>query len=303
MLKQIPGTLGPICLALLVTSLVTPLVAAADDEVVISDGPVTITHDEFAEILASTPDKMRNAAARDRGDRFALINELVINRKLVAEAEKVGPDDPGYRDLQSRLDKVKQEFAFKRALAEYELPDLEALAKERYKTHKDQYATIPETRASSHILLAQAPGPDRRALREKAQRILEELRAGADFEAYVEEYSGDPGSSKRGGSLDKWIRFGDPGITPPYSEALFAIDEVGGYSEVTDSQFGVHIIRLDGIRESGYKPYKEVRGAIMEDLIAEHRKLASKAVSARFGITDDAFVDGDALEELFAPYQ
>ena len=86
MLKQIPGTLGAICLALLTTSLVSPPAATADDEVVISDGPVTITHDELAEILASTPDKIRNAAARDRGDRFALINELVINRKLVAEA-------------------------------------------------------------------------------------------------------------------------------------------------------------------------------------------------------------------------
>ena len=299
MLKQITATLGAACLALFIA----PLVAHAGDEVVIADGQVTITHDELAAILASTPDKIRNAAARDRGDRFALINELVINRKLVAEAEQINPDDPAYRELQSRLDKVKQEFAFKRELENYELPDLEALARERYKTHKNEYATIPETRASSHILLAQPPGPDRYELRKKAQRILEELRAGADFEAYVEKYSGDPGSAKRGGSLDKWIRFGDPGITPPYSEALFAIDEVGGYSEVTDSQFGVHIIRLDGIRESGYKPYEAVRGAIMEDLIAEHRKLASKAVSARFGITDDAFIDGDAMEEIFASYQ
>ena len=102
--------------------------------------------------------------------------------------------------------------------------------------------------------------------------------------------------------MDRWIRFGDPGITPPYSEALFDIDEIGGYSEVTDSQFGLHIIRLDGIRESSYKSFEEVRNDIMRDLVSEQRKLAAKAVNERYFLSDEAFIDGDAMDELFEPY-
>ena len=117
------------------------------------------------------------------------------------------------------------------------------------------------------------------------------------------QYSEDPGRRERNGSIDRWIRLGDPSITPPYSGALFEIEKVGGYSEVTDSEFGLHIIRLDGIRAAGYLPYKAVRDRIVQDLRAEFGTLTSKQVRARFNLTDDAFIDGDAMDELFAPYK
>ena len=198
---------------------------------------------------------------------------------------------------------MKRQFIFEREVGEYILPDMNALAEERYLTQKDRYAKIPETRASSHILFSSPPGRDRTELREEAAKILAELRAGADFEEYVDRYSDDPGTAARGGSLDRWIRFGDPSITPPYSESLFEIEEIGGYSKVTDSQFGLHIIRLDGIQESSYKPFEEVKGAIMQDLVGEQRKLAGKVVNERYFMSDEAFIDGDAMDELFAPYE
>jgi parvulin-like peptidyl-prolyl isomerase len=286
----------------LAVALAFSFVVPAAAEIVVADGEVTMSRAEFEKLLAETPDKIRVPAATDMGDRFALINEVMVFRKLVAKADAMQPGDPGYDELQARLDGVKRQFIFDREVGEYLVPDLDALARERYATQKDKYAKIPETRASSHILFSSPPGLDRTELRKEAAVILEELRNGADFEEYVEKYSEDPGSSQRGGSLDRWIRFGDPGITPPYSEALFEIDEIGGYSEVTDSQFGLHIIRLDGIRESSYKSFEEVRNDIMRDLVAEQRKLAAKAVNERYFLSDEAFIDGDAMDELFEPY-
>jgi parvulin-like peptidyl-prolyl isomerase len=99
------------------------------------------------------------------------------------------------------------------------------------------------------------------------------------------------------------VTFGDSTITPPYSEALFEIDEIGGYSEITDSQFGIHIIRLDAIEEGGYYSYEEVRPAIIKDIQAELRSLVSREIRARYHLTDDAFIDGDAMEKLFEPYK
>ncbi|KGE04735.1 Peptidyl-prolyl cis-trans isomerase PpiD [Pseudohaliea rubra DSM 19751] len=277
--------------------------AAALAQVVISDEGVDITREEFEAVLATSPDKIKRRAANDLGDRFELITQLIASRKVAATAETLDKDDPGYWELQFKLLTAKEQFMFERLVADYDLPDFDELARERYKTQKDKYARYPELRASSHILFRSPPGEDRTELREKAALVLEELRAGADFEAYVQEYSEDPGSKKRAGSLDRWIRLGDPKITPPYSGALFEIDEIGGYSEVTDSQFGLHIIRLDGIQESGYAEYETVRPKIISDLRAEYKTLAAKEVRARFHLTDDAFIDGDAMEELLAPYK
>jgi parvulin-like peptidyl-prolyl isomerase len=277
--------------------------ALAQADTVVADGDVEISREEFEAALSLSPQKLQSLAAHDLGDRFELINSMVQVRKLAAEAEKLSSDEPGYWALQFQILAIKRQFMFDRALAAFEVPDVKSLAREYYDTQRDKYATKPETRASSHLLLASPPGLDRTEVRIRAQNLLNQLRDGADFEEMVAEYSDDPGSKQRRGSLDRWIRFGEPSITPPYSEALFEIDEIGGYSEVTDSQFGVHIIRLDGIREGGYYPFEDVRDAIVKDIIAEYKALAANEIAVRYGISDDAFIDGEAMEELFAPYK
>ncbi len=78
-----------------------------------------------------------------------------------------------------------------------------ALAAERYQTEKDKYALVPEERYSSHILLLCEPGVcDRDARRVEAQKILDELKAGADFRELAGKYSEDPGSKDEGGQFD-----------------------------------------------------------------------------------------------------
>lgn len=293
MLSRILSTL------FLLSAALSPAVA----EVIVADEGVELTRQEFEAVLATSPEKIKRRAANDLGDRFELITQLVASRKLAATAEELDPDQPAYWELRFKVLQAREQFMFQRLVDNYETPDFEALARERYRTEKDKYARYPEVRASSHILFRSPPGEDRTELREKAREVLEELRNGADFAEYVERYSEDPGSKERDGSLDRWVRFGDPKITPPYSGALFDIEEVGGYSEVTDSQFGLHIIRLDGIQESGYADYEQVRQSIIKDLRAEFKTLAAKEVRARFQLTDDALIDGEAMEELFAPYK
>lgn len=276
---------------------------AAEDKVVISDAGVEITYEEMKAALTMIPRAMRSLAADDVGQRFELINNMVQIRKLAAKAEDLTPEVPRYWQLQFEILALKRNFIFELEQADVELPDPIPLAEEYYETQKDKYALEPETRSSSHILFASPPGLPREELRDKAQSILGELRAGANFEDYVEKYSQDPGSKRRSGSLDKWITLGDRLITPPYSGALFEIEQIGEYSEVTDSEFGVHIIRLDGIREAGYRSFEEVKEDIFRDILVEFQSLIAKQVNARYTITEDAFIDGRAMEELFAPYK
>jgi parvulin-like peptidyl-prolyl isomerase len=291
---------------LLLALVLASIAISARGQVVASDGDVAMTEEEFRAVLETLPPDIREKAANDTGDRFELLNQLLMARKLAHEADQINRDDPAYWPLQFKLMQVKKDLRFDQLL-EQELAIDEAalleLARERYATLKDRYAKVPETRSSSHVLLASPPGLDRTELREQARNLLQQLREGASFAEYVEKYSEDPGSKQRAGSLGRWIRLGEKDITPPYSEALFEIDAVGGYSEVTDSPFGLHIIRLDGIRPSRYLEFDEVKDTIVRAILNERRQLAVREVRARYLLGDNAFIDGAAMERLFAPYK
>lgn len=285
--------------------LAVPVSHAADDEAmqtVIADGGVSISRAEFEEILRTAAPRVVERATTDMGDRLEFINSLLATRRLAAEADKYTAEDDGYWELYFALIAAKREFVFKKLMEDLEVPDLEPLVEERYHTKKDKYALVPEKRASSHILLASEPGKDRTSVREEAAEILAQLRGGADWDAMVAEHSDDVGSKARNGSLNRWVILGDPGITPPYTEALFEIDGIGGYSRVTDTQFGVHIIRLDGIEASYYRDFEEVREVILADVEREFRQRSARVLRSRYNLTDEAYINGEAMDELFAPY-
>lgn len=275
---------------------------ALADEILIEDQGVAISAPELEAIIATMPAKVRSKVADDVGERLELINGMLIARKLAALADQIGPLDEGYWDLQSAVIAAKYDFMFKQLQSSVVEPDFESLARELYRVNKDKYALVPEVRASSHILFRSPPGIDRTSVKAKAGQVLADLRAGAKFEEMVANHSDDPGSKKRGGSLNRFIKYGDPGITPPYSEALFEIDDVGAYSELVDSQFGVHIIRLDAVQPSTYAEFEKVKGFIIEEVRREFTTLSNKELQTRFNATDELRIDGPKMDELFAPY-
>lgn len=277
--------------------------AHADETIAVRDGDVVITEAEMSAMVDAWTDAMRQAAARDKGERFELLTSAIMSRKMAKEAEEVTPEDPGYWDMQFKILNVKQRYVFDRFMEQLDIPDFEDLAQERYETEKDKYARVPEHRKASHILLRCAPGKcNREERRVEAEALLAELHEGADFEAMVAEHSEDPNSKKRNGQLDNWIRMGDPKVIPEFVGGLFEIEEVGGYSEITDTRFGLHIIRMDDIAPSFYQPYDRVRDAIVKDLENEYKKLAAKDFREGYLLSDDAYINGDVMDRLFAPY-
>ena len=137
--------------------------------------------------------------------------------------------------------------------------DLQAL----YQQQIDKYEQ-DETRDARHILIA-VNGTDPKAdaaAKAKADDILKQIKAGADFAKLAEQYSDDPGSKKQGGELGQVSR----GVmVKPFEDALFGLAKPGDIAGPVRSQFGYHIIQLEGIKSAEVKPFAAVRAQLVTD--------------------------------------
>ncbi len=275
----------------------------AEDPIVVTDEGTTLTYEEFADAVTRWTPQMRKAAIADEGDRLELINLTLANKKLAAEADNYIAEHPDLKmEYLNGLRAYQRDFMLRKVADSIEMPDFNELAEEQYTVNKDKYALIPERRISSHILFSSPPGIPRDNLMVEAQEVLDELRAGADFREMVNLHSDEPGAAQKGGKFNRWVAFGEQGVSPRYSEGVFSIENVGEYSELVNSEFGIHIIRLDGIQEKSYKSFDEVKGTIVKELEDEYRRLAMKDFVAQFQMSEDTVIDNEAIQAILEPY-
>lgn len=137
--------------------------------------------------------------------------------------------------------------------------DLQAMYQQQLDSYKQG-----ETREARHILIA-VNGKDPKAdaaAKAKADDILKQLKAGADFAKLAKEYSDDPGSKNQGGDLGKVSR----GVmVKPFEDALFGMTKVGQIVGPIRTQYGYHIIQLEGIDAPTVKPFAEVKAQLLAD--------------------------------------
>ena len=120
---------------------------------------------------------MQQAAVNDVGDRFELLNMALANKKIAAEADKVTREEnpDRYWHQQLLLRNSKRKFAVNNYMEDIEMPDMTALAEERYQAEKDKYAAVPESRYTSHILfMCKADECERDGVRPLAEEVLAE---------------------------------------------------------------------------------------------------------------------------------
>src|SRR2546422_11381152 len=143
---------------------------------------------------------------------------------------------------------------------------------EYYALHKEDKFTEPEQVRARHILIeaaADAGADEKAAARKKAEELLAKVKAGADFAALAKETSQDPGSGAKGGDLGLFPR---GRMTPAFEEAAFAL-QAGGVSDVVETPFGFHVIKVEEHRPGGVKSLEAVHDEIAESLKQE-RSLA-----------------------------
>jgi peptidyl-prolyl cis-trans isomerase D len=130
-----------------------------------------------------------------------------------------------------------------------------------YDKHKTRYVE-PERRRVRHILIAVSPSRSAPEALKRAQEVLAKLKSGADFATLAKQYSDDPGSAVEGGELG-WSERGS--FVAPFADAVFSMkpDEIRG---PVKTQFGYHIIQLEGIQPEKVKSFDEARAEIEAQL-------------------------------------
>jgi peptidyl-prolyl cis-trans isomerase D len=166
-------------------------------------------------------------------------------------------------------------------------PASEAELKVYYEQNTADFRTERAVRAR-HILfrLAEGAAPEEeKKIRERAQFVLDKAKAGADFAALAREFSQDT-SGPAGGELG-WFSAGQ--MVPAFEQAAFALGK-GQVGDLVRTQFGLHIIKVEEVREAGTPGFEQVRDQVAGKQAAA---AARSAAAARVEQINDALTTGE----------
>lgn len=184
---------------------------------------------------------------KDEKEFKRAISDLEMNEKDLREYVRRGV-------LISRF--VETAFVSKSAVSDAEIRSF-------YDKNPDKFKTAEAVKAS-HILIgtdSNTSADDKKAAREKAGKLRKELAGGADFAALAKGNSTCP-SSRQGGDLGF---FGKGQMVPQFEKAAFAL-KPGEISDVVETQFGYHIIKLTERKPASVTDLKDVKAKIEEYL-------------------------------------
>lgn len=218
------------------------------------------------------PSKMQGAPLRDV---YPVLMESLINSRLAADkAVKLGFNEtPEYLHRMARIsDQILERILLARHI-EQSLTDADI--KKRYDQVVERAKTQSEIHAR-HILVDSE---------DHAKALIQRLKDGADFSKLASEQSQGP-SKTRGGDLG-W--FGPGEMAQSFEEAALAIP-TGAFSQLpAQTQFGWHVIKVEGRRAMPIPSYPEAREFLANELSAELGQKFMEQLRAEASIEKKSF--------------
>jgi len=150
--------------------------------------------------------------------------------------------------------------------AEVQIPEQEMT--DFYNDNKESRFTSPERVHASHILFslsADATADDKAKARATATEVLSRARNGEDFAALAKAYSQDTATASKGGDLGTFTR---GRMVKAFEEAAFKLKN-GEISELVETPFGLHIIKVEELLPEQARPLDEVKEEIRQELTQE----------------------------------
>lgn len=226
--------------------------AGAQNSAVAVVGNKTITLDEFNKKYNEVKSQTTNPPTKEQ-----FLEDLIRYEVGLQEAEK--------RNLQNDpmvQERMKQELY--KALLEKDIGEKVQKANVTEKDMRAYYKNNPEIR-TSHILIEVKPGAtaeQRNEAKKRASEIYQEVRKSKrPFEELVKLYSDDPYTKQTGGDAGwgnrvTWV--------PSYYEAAMKMN-VGQISNLVETPFGFHIIKVTGRRAYENANKRTIRIAVFDE--------------------------------------
>jgi peptidyl-prolyl cis-trans isomerase D len=135
---------------------------------------------------------------------------------------------------------------------------------------------VPDRVKVRHILIMTQgkPAGDEPKLKAKAEDLLKQVRAGADFAKLAKQYSEDPGSKDKGGEY--WVQRNGQ-MVKEFEDAAFNMKP--GQSDLVKTPYGYHVFQVMERQAAGLRPFSEVKG----DLATEWKKERVNDILQRAG--------------------
>lgn len=254
---------------LLLAALAASFPAMAEEKVLVKDTDgVVVTTGMLKEEIRFRLNVEKQLLLKKPGAKEEAINTLFRREKLLKAIADMGiADDP---EVKYRLRMAEKDVLILAAREKYasqiKYPSFDDLARERYVFNKDEYVVKEQVRASHIFFSADNDGVKKMRMPE-AEAVLARIEKGDGFEALAKEYS-DDGSAAKGGDLG-WFTRGK--MVKPFEDAAFSLDE-GEISNIVQTKFGLHIIRLEKRKQGRMLSFEEVAEKIKEELKDEYKK-------------------------------
>lgn len=219
-------------------------------------------------LIEQAADELRvgvSAAEIDTAFENQLAEQGITKAKFLSFLKGQGMDEETYRDLVLR----SQLLRYKVVGLKTGGPKVSEEDARAFYNQQIMSIMIQSTFKIAHIFFAVPEGADVvevNKVKEKAAKITAEARKpGADFTALAQKHSEDKETAESGGVLGKF-KHGD--LPEEIDKVLLSMDE-GDVSEPVRSVQGFHILKMLKRKSPDVKPYNEVKGEIMADLINE----------------------------------
>ncbi len=196
-------------------------------------------------------------------DRKQAFIEEWINTQLVYEASKAKAIDKDEK-VQKKLKLLEKQFLANELLSRHlegkgEVTDFEV--KEYFEEHKRDFNSQIKI---AHILLA---------TEEEAKKTFDKLKSGEDFITLARTFSRDSITATNGGLLPRYFGFGEMIDTPEFEAAAFAIENVGGLSDIVKTNYGYHVVKLIDRKPTKEKvTFEDVGAQIKQYLTTKKQK-------------------------------
>ncbi|WP_431096954.1 SurA N-terminal domain-containing protein [Polaromonas aquatica] len=245
-----------------------------------------------------------NAAADLSLNAYFEKREIQLARVDAADlVAKLAPTDADLEQFYKANEKLFQ--MPEQANIEYVVLDIDTVRKaisvneadlKTYYEQNIQRLSGTEERRASHILITvskTASAADREKAKAKAEDLLAQVKKAPDtFAEVARKNSQDTGSAPAGGDLDFFAR---GSMVKPFEDAAYAMKK-GDISNVVESEFGYHIIKLTDVKAPKRPAYEEMKPQLEADLKKQEAQKKFAEIADTF--TNGVYEQPDSLKPV-----